>query len=290
MLIEVSRAVAPAKPQKAAAAPASAGQPEGFVTAAPKTSECAEVTGQTVALQAPEEVWKHLEGQQTTKSEFETSAQFAARMRETSQQLNIPFAVEGTYNPDHVVYNADAQELTVGVYARDNLADGVDGVEGRLNRQVLPSRWDDKASIGLKEMEYADGEYVGQNAFGATTRVTIIRRERYSVYDQVLSSKKEWHTETTRTDSFHGVSMQVAAVRLRANLENARALKTNMRVGVIIRPKAPYVATTEKHWRATIDDPREVTQITHIIIADLLCAVLTDENGRVVKMIGRYGK
>ena len=64
MLIKVSKAVAPAKPQTAAAAGASEGQPEGFVTAAPETSECAEVTGQTVTLQAPEVVWKNLEGQQ----------------------------------------------------------------------------------------------------------------------------------------------------------------------------------------------------------------------------------
>jgi hypothetical protein len=62
----------------------------------------------------------------------------------------------------------------------------------------------------------------------------------------------------------------------------------NMRVGVIIQPTAPYVATTERHWSATIDDPREVGAVAQIIIADLLCAVLTDENGRVVKMIDRY--
>ena len=74
MLIEVSKAGASARPQTAAAAPASAGQPEGFVTAAPKTLQCAEVTGQIVTLQAPEKVWKNLEGQQITKSEFETSA------------------------------------------------------------------------------------------------------------------------------------------------------------------------------------------------------------------------
>ena len=196
--------------------------------------------------------------------------------------------MEGTYNPDHVVYSADAQEFTVGVYAWDNLADGIDGVEGSLNRQVLPSRWDDMASIGLKEMKYEDGEYVAQNAFGATARVAKIRRERYSVYDQVLPSKKEWRTETTRTASFHGVSMEVSAVRLPANLENARALKTSMRVGVIIQPKAPYVATTKRYWRVTIDDQREVREITQIVIADLLCAVLTDENGRVVKVIDRH--
>ena len=291
VLIEVSKAVAPAKLQKATTAPPkSAGQPEEFVTAAPETTECAKVTGQTVVLQTPEEVWKNLEGQQTTKSEFETSAQFAARTRETTQRVRRRLAVEGTYDPDQVVYNADAQEFTVGVYAWDNLADGVDRVEGRLNRQVLPSRWDDKASIGLKEMEYEDGEYVGQNAFGATARVTKIRRERYSVYDQVVPGKSEWRTETTRTYSSHGMSMKVPAVTLRANLENARALKKNMRVGVVIQPKTPYVATTERHWQATIDDPREVRQITHIIIADLLCAVLTDKNGQVVKMIDRYGE
>ena len=288
MLIEVSKAVGPDKSRSAAAAPASAGQPEGFVTAVPKSLECAEVAGQTVTLQAPEEVWKNLEGQSTTKSEFETSAQFAARIRETSRQLNRRFAVEGTYNPDHVGYNADIQEFTVGVYAWDNLADGVDVIGGRRNRQALPSRWEDKASIGLKEMEYEDGEYVGQNAFGATARVRKTRRERYSVYDQVVQGKSEWRTETTRRYSSHGMSMKVVAVTLSANLEDAQALKTNMRVGVIIQPKTPYVATTERHWKATVDDPREVREITHIIIADLLCAVLTDENGQVLKMIDRY--
>ena len=285
ILIEVSKAGAPTQ---AAAAPVSSGQPEGLVTAAPKTPECAEATGQIVTLQAPEKVWKNLEGQQTTKSEFETSAQFAARTRETTRRASRRLAVEGTYDPGQVMYNADAQEFTVAVYAWDNLADGVDRVEGRLNRQVLPSRWDDMASIGLKEREYEDGEYVGQNAFGATARVTKIQRERYSVYDQVLPSKKEWRTETTRTDSSHGVSIQVPAVRLRANVDNARALKKNMRVGVIIRPKAPFVATTEKHWSARIDNPREVREITHIIIADLLCAVLTDETGQVLKMVDRH--
>jgi len=290
VLIEVSKVVAPAKPQEAATTPVSAGQSEEFVTAAAEATECARATGQTVVLHAPEDIWKNLEGQQTTKSEFETSAQFAARTRETTRWASRRLAVEGTYDPDQVVYNADAREFTVGVYAWDNLADGVDRVEGRLNRQALPSRWDDKASIGLKEMEYPEGEYVVQNAFGATARVAVIRRERYSVYDQVLPRKNEWRTETTRTDTSYGMSIEVPAVTLRANLESARALKKNMRVGVIVRPKAPYVATTEKHWRATIDNPREVRQITHIIIADLLCAVLTDESGRVVKMIDRHGE
>ena len=133
VLIELSKVVAPAKPQKATTAPESAGQSEEFVTAAAETTECAKVTGQTVVLQAPEEVWKNLEGQQTTKSEFETSAQFAARTRETTQRARRRLAVEGAYDPDQVVYNADAQEFTVGVYAWDNLADGVDRVEGRLN-------------------------------------------------------------------------------------------------------------------------------------------------------------
>ena len=290
MLIEVGKAVGPDKPQSAAAAPASARQPENFVTAAPETFECAEVTGQTITLQAPEEVWKSLEGQSTTKSEFETSAQFAARTRETTRWASRRLAVEGTYDPDQVVYNADAQEFTVGVSAWDNLADGVDTVGGRLNRQALPSRWDDKASIGLKEMEYPEGEYVGQNAFGATARVAIIRRERYSVYDRVIPRKKEWRTETTRTYSFHGKSMEIPAVTLRANLESARALKKNMRVAVIVRPKAPYVATTEKHWSATIDRPTEIRETTRIIIADLLCAVLIDESGQVLKMIDRHGE
>ena len=257
------------------------------VASVSNASECPEMTGQTVALLAPEEVWSNLQDQQTTKGEFETSAQFAARTRESRQQ-NRRLAVEGTYDPDHVVYNADAQEFMVGVSAWDNLADGVDRIEGRLNRQVLPSRWDDMASIGLKEMEHEAGEYIGQNAYGATARVTKIRRERYSIYDQVLPSKTEWRTQATTTDSFHGVSMTVPAVKLHVNLENAQALKTNMRVGIIFRPKAPYVATTEKHWKATIYKPREVREVTRIIIADLLCAVLTDDNGRIVKVIDRY--
>ena len=108
MLIDVSKAGAPAKPT-AAAVPVSAGQPEGFVTAAPKTLKCTEVTGQIVTLQAPEKVWRNLEGQQTTKSEFETSTQFAARTRETTRRASRQLAVEGTYNPDQVVYNADCQ-------------------------------------------------------------------------------------------------------------------------------------------------------------------------------------
>ncbi|MDD9981933.1 MAG: hypothetical protein OXU81_11345 [Gammaproteobacteria bacterium] len=98
-----------------------------------------------------------------------------------------------------------------------------------------------------QRVEYEGGEYVGQSAFGATARARKIRRERYSVYDQVLPSKKEWRTETTLTASFHDVSMEVSAVRLWANPGNAWAVKMKMRVEVILQPKAPYVATTEMH-------------------------------------------
>ena len=261
----------------------------GFATDGPKASDCTGMVGQTIELQAPEQVWKRLEGQQLTKDEFETSAQFAARMRQGRQEANRIIAVEGTYDPEYVAYNADTEEFTVAVYAWDNLADGIDTIGGRLNRQVLPSRWDAKASIGLKETEHSDGEYIGQNTFGATEKVTKVRRERYSVYDRILPSKTEWRTETTLKKSSYGMAMDYPAVILGANIAGARAMKINMRVGAVIRPKTPYIATTGRHWGgATINDPREINETTRIIIADILCTVLTDENGRIIKTIDSY--
>ena len=263
----------------------------GFATDGPKASDCTGMVGQTIELQAPEQVWKTLEGQQLTKDEFETSAQFAARMRQRGPEANRIITVEGTYDPKHVVYNADAEEFTIAVYVWDNLADGINAIDGKLNKQALPSNWralSRKASICLKVANYSGGEYVGQNAFGATAKVMKIRRERYSVYDRILPGEIEWRTETMLKHSSYGTVLNSPAVLLQANIADARALKMNMRVGVVIRPKTPYVATTERYWDAKINDPREINGTTHIIIADILCVVLTDKNGRILKTIDSY--
>ena len=252
-------------------------------------SECPLETGQTIGIQAAPDVWALLYGFQLEKDEFETSAEFTARMEAARKHFERVFTVATTYDPAHAVYDADRQAFVITIYAWDNLNDGANRREALLNGEVLPEvSSTQRAAIGLQVEEHVEGEYTAQSAGGATVTVTKIRRERYSVFDDVLPVRSDgsfWRTETALPHSTGTIEYETPAVLLPVAVAEARTLKTEMQIAAVIRPKAPYIAITGRDWPPRFDRPTEIASTTRILIADILCAVITDPDGRILKVV-----
>ena len=75
------------------------------------------------------------------------------------------------------------------------------------------------------------------------------------------------------------------SVRLSVEREKARSLKEGLSVGIVARPKPPLAATGTRRWMPKMQNPRDITAHYRVIVADILCAVLSGPDGRIVKTI-----
>jgi len=255
-----------------------------------RPSDCASLSGTTIDVTAPSALWESLERRALTKDEFETTAEFEARKALAGHPADKIVAVRATFDSEYATSDADTEAFIIARYAWDNLADGVDRIDGVSNATALPNSFDQRLSVGLTESESAKDEYVGTNAFGATQNVLVVTRERYSVYDRVLpgatvDAAGSWETDTVVRQERHGLVLETPAVTVPVPRVAARSVKSTMLAGIVIRPRPPYMAVAEKRWRPTVRDPRDVTAVSRIILADILCAVLTDRDGRVLRAV-----
>lgn len=142
--------------------------------------------------------------------------------------------------------------------------DGIAREWADLHGEVLPGLIDDRAAIGLHAEEHANGN------------------ELYSVFDEILPGEKEWRTDSTVTRSSGTIELQVPAIALPVPIAEARVLKRAMRIAAMIRPKAPYFAIATSFPLSS----RGPTT-TRILIADILCVAITDQEGRILKIVER---
>lgn len=227
-------------------------------------NECPVEEGQAIEIQGPANVWAQLRNLQLEKDEFETSALFAARIEAAKQEAERVVAVATTYDPDMTTYDADRQVFTITIYAWDNLNDGIAREWADLHGEVLPRLIDDRAAIGLHAEEHANG------------------KELYSVFDEILPGEKEWRADSTMTLASGTIELQVPAITLPAPIAEARVLKRTMRIAAMIRPKAPYFATATSFPLSS-----RGPSTTRILIADILCVAITDQEGRILKVVER---
>ena len=69
--------------------------------------------------------------------------------------------------------------------------------------------------------------------------------------------------------------------------EIARAAKESMKAAVVVAPTAPfYFENTQGALGSiTIQNPRDITQMARVVVADIRCVVITDETNYVFMAI-----
>lgn len=209
------------------------------------------------------------------KSEFETSATYAARVAAVTAQVPKTFVIRYTLNAEGLRYNADVGKLRVSASAFRNRGTDYSAVFGYgspFEDAVKPAFTNIDVVVG-QTMAHA-GEHTGANAYGATARVTEMVRKTEAVFERPGSHNEETFAGTSDADGHVGTLFMM--------VEDAKALKASGTAALVIAPKWPYFASGKKLWGATIQSPTEVTEEISVLVADITCALLLDGSGTAV--------
>ena len=212
------------------------------------------------------------------KDEFETTAAFQARVAAAGQTMPTSLAIAVDLKKDHAVYNADAQKFVINsrIFGSDY---GIDWFSAFYSAPVKPAGYgmgSNVIGIAISSVDTPNGTYTGQNAYGASWEIMKINREVDAIFDSVTPRYDQKLFGRGLAAEFNWDAP--------APPELARQFKDEMKGALIVAPTAPYYieSTESAGGRITIQNPRDVTQIAHVIVADVKCAVLTSASNVVV--------
>jgi len=214
------------------------------------------------------------------KSEFETIKQFQARVDEVLKGLPQQYVLAASVVVDDSVpsesglsYDAETQQMVVRprLFIED------------VGEFSDPENWGEQSvGVQIAEHDSPGGTFVGTTVMNAHFLVHRVYRTDQKVYDHHywLSTTDQLDGKDTNPFSADG-SDQTPLFTFSMLPERARAFKKRLKIYVVVNPKEPFVATHSRVIRATFDDPEELTIRTTWIVANVTCAVLVDESGRV---------
>ncbi|MFS0720780.1 hypothetical protein [Brevundimonas phoenicis] len=212
------------------------------------------------------------------KDEFETTAAFEARVAAARQTMPTSLAISVDLNKEYAVYNADARKFVIDsrIFGSDY---GIDWFSAFYSSPVKPAGYtmgSNVVGLAISSVDTPNGTYMGQNAYGASWEIVKINRDVDAIFDSISSRYDQKLFGRGLATDFKWDAP--------APPEFARQFKEQMKGALIVAPNAPfYIESTESSGgRITIQNPRDVTQIAHVIIADVKCAVLTSESNVVV--------
>lgn len=211
------------------------------------------------------------------KDEFETTAQFEAR-RAAAGGAPSSLLVSLTVDPEYVSYNADTGSFAIQSYAVANIgADWFTAFYGSPHYNTIEHASYGNIAMVLSSTDRANGTYTGQNAYGASWEVTRVNRTVNAIFESKPPryGVNLWGNSSANSSPTWNLPVPV---------EEARQFKSKLRAAVLIVPKAPFFFenTQPSSARVTIQNPREITQISRIIVADIQCVVFTDDANNVL--------
>lgn len=239
-----------------------------------KSATCARYEG-TVVKPVTFDVLSQTLPKAITKGEFETSAQYQARIASTgTRPLPASAIIVLPADRTYASYAADSTTMTissgafdVGSFSEDTAAD--------VSASFAIGDRDGKGTpVPVTVRETVTGTYNAQNLMGATFRVSDITRETKALY-------------LTTKDLFPFAKRDTSPVMLfDVPLAGARLMKQTFKVALVIKPQPPYLLTyTFKGVPPTALKPTHYTEHSSVILADVQCALVLDSHFRVLGSI-----
>ncbi len=256
---------------------------------APAFSECSTKVGARIELSAPALVAQKLSAAGDTKGEFETTAEFQARVATShANATGQKIVVESTLDPENMRYDADGGRFELSQYAWANTSGSFDKLFPSGNEYGVPpvSLIDETHGLGLGVTEKVVGTYQASNSYGNSVEVSRIDRIRYGLFDRVAKKDEAtWSFEYPANGSYLDNTYKHAGVFLTMDPATAKEIKPQLRVGVEFSPKKPFLANGTDYWEPRIDRPTEISETIQAFIGDIACAVITDGQGVVLKTV-----
>ena len=227
---------------------------------------CTHAVGDIVKMLSPVAVAEQMSNYRVLKDEFETNKEFRARQKMALENLpDGTMIVEAVYDPEYAIYNADTAKFLIKESAWNN-------TYGYFDVTIPAFKVDDSnlRAIGLQHINKIIETYKASNTYNKEVEVVKILRKAYGIFDIFGDF----------------TLLRGGDISLSIPREQARILKTEMRIGIGFTPKTPFLSQGEDHYKATIDLPLEVVLEANSIIGKLECVVITDAKGTVLKVVG----
>jgi hypothetical protein len=199
------------------------------------------------------------------KGEFETSAQFAERVRSApSQAVVVQFPLlESGFS-----YDADAGRAKFDRFSTPTTCSIFNGLK-EVEQPSLRSRGLSKLCIFKHMRGHISGSYVGTNMFGARAQIAKERDD----YEGIFLGYGDILTNPFIIDQ--GIKSSLFEVSLPP--VEAKSLKSNGVMLVVLRPENPFVATGTSYLAPTINSPSEKRGALKLLVGSVVCVGLADK-------------
>jgi hypothetical protein len=264
------------------------------ISASAQTS-CNQYRGQTPSIRSFDSVVEKFK-EVGPIDEFENTAARRERREIAARSIGTPIVIEVNYGSSPK-YNADLQAFQIQSRAFSSSESfdqlfihggiGVIG-EGTLTndetRALISLDISNPPAVTIARIERENyGTYLATNGLGAQRRVTRNLVEIQAVYEPNRSTGKYGEHRNfrgvNRYDDFIGtVPMEPEA---------ARQLNNKFRHALVVAPLHPYFAggRNSTGTTPTVSNPYDTKLLVSILLADIQCALVLDQSGKVLASI-----
>lgn len=250
-----------------------------YTSASNAQDACRSYVGQTVSPVTFDTVAASFAGLKP-KDEFETTAHYEARRSAALGGVSKTLIVaKDPEDPKFFAYDADAGVMRIVSYAFSNVsldyfsAFSSAGLYGKIKASY------NNVAVVVSARDQNAGSYTGTNGYGAKTEVFKIKRLSKAIFDRDTNA-----SEVLSFGVFPRSNRRDSAVgELRVGPEEAKRLKSELKVAIVVAPKEPYVVTGNHNpQKPTLDNPFDLEEDFTILVADIRCGLVTDGAGKVL--------
>ncbi|TEU23863.1 hypothetical protein [Alkanindiges illinoisensis] len=238
------------------------------------TQQCSSYLNQKISPDSFDFYAKKLKSIPKIKGEFETTSEYIERSTAKFKDLAIPniLILEIPLDRKFITYDADNKILTYEKYSVDNenttYADNFTPPGQDLGGMHYIEAWD--LHIGRSTLNKKS--FTARNVFDKNVLVSQVEITSKSIFDELKSPYSKYKNLDDRP-LFKFINLMP---------HEAKRLKESSRAFAVIFPKSPYFIEAEgPPTTPTITNPLTINYKNQVLVADINCILLTEDDGTV---------
>lgn len=231
----------------------------------------------TGAALSAEDYYAAMAGPEISKGEFETTAEFQARLALVERPSGALVLIDTT--PDDFKYEADSESFRFLIF---NLQPSRSYSSAYTLKGSKPDFGDynygSPVDLKIKEVETDRSEYMATNAYGAQTAVTKIEKVEYVIFDNRGRKRMVMSDDLfSERKEFEMSKLSIPVPRV-----EAQAVKEGLSMVAYATGKQPWAIESMRGGKPTRDVPIDVNSTFRIAFADIECVGVRDGEGRLL--------
>ncbi|MEH6487149.1 hypothetical protein [Hyphomonas oceanitis] len=263
----------------------------------PLNSSCNASVGEVIPMTMPSALFSQLNEVAAEKGEYESTSEYEGRVlaaQSLVRSWGVP-NVEGQLVMSLASYDADSERFILPDSVLTLSKPSGFGMTKVGEFDPSPEAF----SVRLSEAEHTDlGAYEASNAMGASVLVSKSHTLLYGVYDRPQKRfEASQNAPTTgyvmypRLEYDEVIPAEASylsgkpLVYLPVARELAADLKGRLKIAYSISLKNPFSQISTSFVEANFQNPREGVLVTRLLVADINCAMLIDDEQRLIRTL-----